>query len=393
VTSRFTFLLLIAAVAVACRGGVTPPSPPSPPPPPPPPNHAPVAVAGGPYSSTNGVVNFDGSASSDSDGDALTFRWEFGDGETSSATKPSHTYAQDGDYTVSLKVTDSKGAPSAPATTTADVSVPSNSVVFMGAGNIASCGGSTDAQTAALIEAVPSAVVFTLGDNAFPDGSDSDYVECYGPTWGQFKSRTHPTLGNHDYDLGNADGAFHYFGDAIGPRGKGYYSYDIGNWHVIVLNDNVEHISFAPGSDQANWLTADLAANAKPCTIAMWHVPLYQSSNSKDYNSNPERRPLWNMLAAAGAEIVLNAQPHHYERLKPMAPDGSVDASHGIREFIVGTGGESALLPTVEIHPNSEVRSAAFGVLKLTLKANSYDWAFVPVSPGSFSDSGSGSCH
>ncbi|MGH7519978.1 MAG: PKD domain-containing protein [Gemmatimonadales bacterium] len=391
--SRFESLLVIAAVGVACRGGVTPPSPPSPPPPPPP-NHPPVAVAGGPYSSTSGVVNFDGSASSDPDGDAITFRWEFGDGETSSAMKPSHTYAQDGDYNVSLRVTDSKGAQSDPATTTADVSIPgSNSVVFIGAGNIATCSGSHDAQTAALIEAVPSAVVFTLGDNAFPDGSDSDYTDCYGPTWGQFRSRTHPTLGNHEYELGNADGAFNYFGDAVGPRGKGYYSYDIGTWHVIVLNDNVEHIAFGPGSEQASWLAADLAANTKPCTIAMWHVPLFQSSNSKDYDSNPERRPLWSLLYSAGAEIVLNAQPHHYERLKPMAPDGSVNESQGIREFIVGTGGESALLPTVEIHPNSEVRGSTFGVLKLTLKANSYDWVFVPVAGASFSDSGSGSCH
>jgi hypothetical protein len=219
-------------------------------------------------------------------------------------------------------------------------------------------------------------------------------VDCYAPTWGRHKAQTHPTLGNHEYDLGNADGAFDYFGGALGPRGKGYYSYDLGaNWHVIVLNDNTPYVSFAPGSDQANWLAADLAANTKRCTIAMWHVPLFLSSNSQNYTTNAERKPLWTILYAAGVDIVLNGQPHHYERLKPMTPDGAVDDPTGIREFTIGTGGASTILPTVAIHPNSDVRGDVFGVLKLTLKADSYDWAFVPIAGASFSDSGSGSCH
>jgi PKD repeat protein len=391
VKSRFEYLILLGAVALACKAA-SDPSPPSPPPPPP--NHPPVAVVGGPYTSSDGVVNFDGSASSDADGDALTFAWNFGDGGSSSAMKPSHTYAADGDYNVSLTVTDSQGAKSAASTTTADVTLPAPSIAFMGASNIASCGSNNDERTAELLDAVPSAVVFTIGDNAFPDGSDSDYVDCYGPTWGREKARTHPTLGNHEYFLGNADGAFDYFGAAIGPRGKGYYSYDLGaSWHVIVLNDNTEYISLAPGSEQYEWLTADLAANTKPCTIAMWHVPLFQSSNSNGYTSNPERKILWTVLYAAAVDIVLNGQPHHYERLKPMTPEGVVDDAHGIRSFTVGVGGESTLMPTVAIHPNSESRGDTFGVLKLTLKAGSYDWAFVPIAGASFSDSGSGSCH
>lgn len=390
--SRFAALLVFAVLALACRESVVP-SPPPPVSPPPPPNSPPIARAGGPYNTSNGVVNFDGSASSDPDGDALTFSWNFGDGARSSDMKPSHTYAESGDYTVSLTVTDTKGAKSDTASTTADVALTSDATVFIGAGNIATCSGSRDSQTAALVAAEPNAVVFTLGDNAFPDGSDANYTDCYGPTWGQFKSRTHPTLGNHEYHLGNADGFFNYFGDGVGARGKGWYSYDVGTWHVIVLNDNSPYISFGPGSEQASWLAADLAANTKPCTIAMWHVPLYQSSNESGFTTNGERKPLWDMLYAANAEIVLNAQPHHYERLKPMTPSGAVDEARGIREFVVGTGGESTALPTVAIHPNSEVRGATFGVLKLTLKTNSYDWAFVPVGGTSFSDSGSGTCH
>jgi hypothetical protein len=391
--SRRAYLVLCAALGVGL-GCQQPANPSPPPPPPPPPNSPPVAVVGGPYSSTNGSVSFDGSASSDPDGDALTFSWTFGDGGTSSEIKPAHTYAQNGDYDVSLVVTDSKGAKSPASTTTADVSIPSNSVVLMGAGNIGDCGSQNDNRTAALIAQVPDAVVFTLGDNAFENGTDSDYVNCYGPSWGQLKARTHPTLGNHDYNMGNADGAFDYYGAAAGTRGKGYYSYDIGAWHVIVLNDNLPYVSFQAGSDQATWLANDLAANTKRCTIAMWHVPLYQSSNSQGGLTNSERKTLWQALYAAGVEIVLNAQPHHYERMKPMNPDGSVDQSNGIREFIVGTGGgQGTALPTLEVHSNSEVRGAAFGVLKLTLQDGSYDWTFVPVPGASFSDAGSGTCH
>jgi len=392
VKSLLATALTFAILGAACQEA-TPPSP-APPPPPPPPNSPPVARAGGPYTSTNGVVTFDGSASTDPDGDALTYSWNFGDGATSSDMKPSHTYAATGDYDVSLRVTDARGAQSDPSTTTADVTIASPSVVMIGAGNITTCTGSRDTQTAALIAAEPDAVVFTLGDNAFPDGSDEDYSDCYGPTWGQFKSRTHPTLGNHEYRLGNADGSFNYFGPQLGERNKGWYSYDLGTtWHVIVLNDNTPYTAFGPGSEQATWLANDLAANTRPCTIAMWHVPLFQSSNTAGYTSNAERRVLWDMLYAAGAEIVLNGQQHQYERMKPMTPAGAVDESNGILEINVGTGGESTELPTVAIHPNSVVRGATFGVLKLTLKTSGYDWAFVPVAGSSFSDSGSGTCH
>jgi len=395
VISRFKFLVLPAVVGLACRGAVEPSATVAlPPPPPPPPNRAPIAVAGGPYTSADGTVRFDGSASSDSDGDPLTFRWAFGDGATSDAVKPSHTYAQDGSYTVTLGVTDNKGAASTPAGTMALVSRP---VVFVGAGNIATCGTSNDEATAQLLDSIPG-TVFTAGDNAFPNGSDSNYVACYGPSWGRHKARTYAVLGNHDYqnlgDKGDARPSFDYFGDRLGPRGLGYYSYDLGAWHIIVLNDKGAYVGLDPASPQAQWLAADLAQNTRRCTLALWHIPLFLSSNSAGYTVNPEHKAIWDVLYAAGVDVVINGQQHHYERMAPMNPDGAVDQARGMRQFNVGTGGgDGVMLPTVAVHPNSEKRAAVFGVLKLTLKLDSYDWEFVPVAGATFSDTGSGTCH
>jgi hypothetical protein len=233
--------------------------------------------------------------------------------------------------------------------------------------------------------------VFTLGDNVFEKGTDSEYVNCYAPTWGKYLSRTHPTLGNHDYETGNADGSFDYFGDRLGPRGLGYYSYDVGAWHIIVLNDKG-----GPDLDptQTAWLQADLSAHASQrCTLAMFHVPLFVSSNLPNWTVNPKHKPMWEILYNAGVDVVLNAQQHNYERFAPMNPDGDLDPTAGIREFNVGTGGEGVDTFIVAIHPHSEVRSGTFGVLKLTLQSSGYDWVFIPAAGSSFTDSGSGSCH
>src|SRR5439155_1573909 len=210
-------------------------------------------------------------------------------------------------------------------------------VADAGAGNIATCGGDEDEATAKLLDGIPGTVV-TLGDNAFPHGTLADYTTCYDPTWGRHKDRTQAVLGNHDYDAGNADGAFAYFGDRAGPRGLGYYSVDLGAWHVIVLNDN---IPFGPGSAQDQWLVNDLAATTGRCTLAMWHVPLFLSSNFDGYTVNDDRKPLWDRLYAAHVDVVLNGHAHHYERFAPMRPDGTRDDAAGIREINAGTGGES----------------------------------------------------
>jgi hypothetical protein len=344
-----------------------------------------VAVVGGPYTSEDGSVSFDGSASSDSDGDALTFAWTFGDGGTSTEAKPTHTYAHDSTYNVALTVTDSKGLASTAANTTASVTTP---IVMVGAGNIASCGSNKHQATAQLVEALPNAKVFTLGDNVFPRSTPANYTDCYDPYWGRFLDRTRATLGNHEYE-GDPNATFDYFGDRAGPRGLGYYSYDLGTWHIIVLND---HGGSSIDPDQMNWLAADLQANTKSCTIAMWHVPLFLSSHTDGWTVNPDHRPIWDLLYNAGAELVLNGQQHNYERFAPMTSAGAVDSTRGIRQFSVGTGGESVDNFTV-IHPNSEVHSATFGIIKLTLKRNSYDWQFMPVAGSTFTDSGSGSCH
>jgi hypothetical protein len=395
VRSRFTLLLLALAFGIGCQPGVTPPSPSSPPSPPPPPP-APTAKVGGPYASTDGVVTFDGSGSSDPGGSSLTYNWSFGDNTTGTGQKPTHTYQTDGTYNVSLTVTNAANVSSTPAATTANINRAAAAAVLVGAGNVATCGAPNDEKTAQLIDAIPG-TVFTLGDNVFEHGTDSEYVSCYSPSWGRFLARTRPTLGNHDYANGGSDasGSFDYFGDRfLSSRGLGYYSYDLGSWHIIVLNDKGDTDPSFKGADatQMQWLADDLNAHPNQCTLAMWHVGLFVSSNTQGWTVNPGHKPLWDLLYAKSVDVVLNGQQHNYERFKPMTPAGDVDEANGIREFNVGTGGESIDNFTV-IHPNSETHAAVFGVLKLTLRAGSYDWAFVPVAGEIYTDSGSGTCH
>ena len=266
--------------------------------------------------------------------------------------------------------------------------------VILAAGNIATCGSTNDEATAALLDNLEG-TVFTLGDNAFPNGSTEAYGVCYQPSWGRHKQRTYAVLGNHEYASGTAAASFDYFGDRAGPPGVGYYSVDLGNWHVIVLNIHDysigEQLPFE-GSAQDRWLEADLAASSKTCTLAMWHAPRFFSSNTLNYTSNAYVTAVWNRLYEAGVDVVLNGHQHQYERFPPLTPTGARDDSRGIRQFNAGTGGESAEMP-IAIAQQSEVLSDAFGLLKLTLDAGQYSWEFVSALPGQFSDSGSGICH
>jgi calcineurin-like phosphoesterase family protein len=266
--------------------------------------------------------------------------------------------------------------------------------VILVAGNIATCGTVNDEATAALLDTLPG-TIFTLGDNVFPDGSQAAYDSCYHPSWGRYKTRTYATLGNHEYSTGTADPSFNYFGTRAGPRELGYYSLDLGNWHIIVLNVNDSTVSASKafeGSAQEAWLKADLAANSKACTIAMWHNTRFFSSNEIGWTSNAYVTGLWNLLYDAGVDVALNGQQHDYERFPPLGPTGSPDEVKGIREFNVGTGGESTET-MIAVAQFSEARSDAFGILKLTLDAGNYSWEFVPSVPGQFSDTGSGTCH
>ncbi len=256
--------------------------------------------------------------------------------------------------------------------------------IFVGAGDIGQCGnGGVPQATARLLDSI-GGTVFALGDNAYPSGRAQDYRDCYDPAWGRHKGRTRPVAGNHEYDTASGAAYYDYFGPNAGPPGAGYYSFELGNWHVIALNSN---IAVGRASAQAAWLRADLAGSSAKCTIAYWHFPLFSSSK---HGNQAQMREFWRILYDAGADLALGAHDHVYERFGPQDPDGSPDQERGIREFIAGTGGAPPY-PFVDVKPNSEVRMSANGVLKLALKSGGYDWDFVPVSgPG---DSGSGTCH
>jgi hypothetical protein len=262
----------------------------------------------------------------------------------------------------------------------------SAAVVLVGAGDIASCTSNDDEATAKLLDGIDG-TVFTAGDNAYENGTATEFTTCYGPTWGRHKSRTHPTIGNHEYNTPGASGYFGYFGSAAGDPSKGYYSYDLGAWHVVVLNSN---LVMTAGSPEEAWLRADLAAHQVRCTLAMWHHPRFSSGH---HGSSTAPQPLWQALYDAGADLVVSGHDHTYERFAPQTPAGQVDLSRGIREFVVGTGGAGLYL-FEHPAPNSEVKNnQTHGVLRLTLYADHYDWKFIPVAGSSFTDSGSASCH
>jgi PKD repeat protein len=263
--------------------------------------------------------------------------------------------------------------------------------VLVGAGDIAGCDQADDSATAAVVSATPG-TVFTLGDNAYSNGTAREFADCYDPTWGAFKDRTRPVAGNHEYNTTDAAPYYAYFGAAAGDPGEGWYSYDIGtDWHVVVLNSNCGHVGgCGAGSPQEQWLRADLAASNRPCTVAMWHHPRFSSG---EHGNDSSTSAFWNALYAAGAELVLNGHDHDYERFAPQDPAAIADPTYGIRELVVGTGG-TALRSISSAVANSEVRNtAAHGVLKLTLNDGSYDWDFLPVSGDTLDDSGSASCH
>jgi hypothetical protein len=263
--------------------------------------------------------------------------------------------------------------------------------VLIGAGDIADCTLLAGAEaTAKLIEQNPGTVM-AIGDLAYPDGTKENF-ECYDKTWGRFKSRTRPAVGNHEFHSTGATFYFQYFGDAAGSSRDGFYSYELGAWHIVVLNSECQEVGGCnAGSRQEKWLRADLAAHPAACTLAYFHKPLF-SSGAK-HGDDPEIKPLWQAFYDANADVVVNGHDHDYERFAPQDPDGKSDARRGIREFVAGTGGKNQR-PFGPPHPNSEIRSTdRFGVLKLTLHSNGYDWQFIPEAGKTFTDSGSGICH
>jgi acid phosphatase type 7 len=271
---------------------------------------------------------------------------------------------------------------------------PSGEVIVVAAGNIADCRREGDEATARLVGGIVGSTVLTLGDNAYPEGTAEDFKECYEPTWGRFKYRTKPVPGNHEYDTQGAQGYFDYFGKAAGDPQKGYYSFNLGSWHLVALNSNCQEIGgCGASSPQVRWLEADLAANEdKSCTLAYMHHARF--SSGEKHGSTHYRKPLWEALYEGGAEVVLSGDEHNYERFAPQTSGGRADPERGIRQFVVGTGGGKGHYPIVDPIANSEVHNdETYGVLKLTLNPESYEWRFVPVEGESFSDSGSARCH
>jgi calcineurin-like phosphoesterase family protein len=245
--------------------------------------------------------------------------------------------------------------------------------------------------TAGLLAGMRLDAVLPLGDLQYRDGDLASFQAVYHQTWGRFKAITRPAVGNHEYGTRGAAGYFSYFGAVAGDPAKGWYSYDLGSWHLIALNSQCRHIGgCGPGSPQERWLRADLAASPATCTLAYWHEPRFSSGHHGD---KPELDALWRALHEAGAEIVMNGHDHNYERFAPQDPQGIPDDTRGIRQFVVGTGGANHR-QFETIRPNSEVRNAdAFGVLVLKLGVERYEWRFVPEPGKEFTDQGTGECH
>lgn len=275
--------------------------------------------------------------------------------------------------------------------------IPGDGVTVYAAGDIADCTKFAPARTGAAKTAAlimdelgknRSAAVLTLGDHTYPNGVLAEFTDCYAPTWGQLKPRTYPTPGNHEYYTKGATGYYEYFGAAAGPGRRGYYSFMLGNWHVISLNSNLNQPM--DHQTQLEWLKNELAQNKSACTLAYWHHPVYSSGGHGD---NPKMQNAWQILFAAGADIVLVSHDHDYERFAPLDDHGRQDRTRGMRQFVVGTGG-ATLTPFRFRRPSSEGGSnSVHGVLKLVLKQNGYEWEFLPVMPGGFTDRGTSFCH
>ena len=262
-------------------------------------------------------------------------------------------------------------------------------VTLVGAGDIATCVGTADSATASLVESIPG-IVFTAGDNVYPDGSRASFLDCYKPTWGAFKDRTRSTIGNHEiYRHPGARPYYRYFGRKAGKSGRGYYRYDAGAWRVYSLTSECRPSSSCYAAQYA-WLSNDLEANPHQCVMAIWHRPLFSTG---PHGSSARMQPLFQLLYDHGAEMVINGHDHMYERYVPLDAEGNPDPLNGIREFVVGTGG-AELYPFKTDSPLIEVRdNSTFGVLRLDLSPGSYNWQFIPVAGSSFTDSGSGTCH
>jgi acid phosphatase type 7 len=265
-----------------------------------------------------------------------------------------------------------------------------------GAGTATKC---RQMDTSTLALSLDPDAVLALGDLQYDCGGYAAFLRSYDPSWGRLKALTHPVPGNHEYDTTGAtdcsptptaDGYFRYFGAAAGDPGEGWYSFDVGTWHVVALNSNCAEIGGCTiTSPQGGWLQADLAADDATCTLAYMHAPRFSSGTHGNIAS---MGPFWQLLHADGADVVLAGHDHGYERFAPLDPNQQADPA-GIRSFVVGTGGKNLRETYPSAQPGSEVRIGdRFGVLELTLRDGAYDWAFAPTTGEPPLDAGTGTC-
>ncbi len=257
--------------------------------------------------------------------------------------------------------------------------------VLVGAGDIGTCQSTNDEATALLLDSL-AGTVFTAGDNDYSDATPAPaYGVCFDSTWGRHQARIRPAPGEDDRRNNSLDEYLDYFGAAAHPP-TGYYSYDLGAWHIVVLNAT-------PSVDtvQLNWLRADLAAHPALCTVAIAHRPRFSSGNA---SSAPGQAALFQVLYETGVELLVSGNDHDYERFAPQAPDQTPDPDSGVVQFVVGTGGKSHGRINLPLERNSVAQNAdSYGVLRLVLHPTSYEWGFFPIRGRTFTDSGSADCH
>jgi hypothetical protein len=285
--------------------------------------------------------------------------------------------------------------PAASAQTKKSATDNSTTFTIYAAGDIADCRKlsaleTNAAKTATLIasglQKNKNAYAMTLGDNTYPIGKPEEFNDCYDKTWGQFKTRTLPSPGNHDYGVPLAAGYYHYFDELAGTKRLGYYKKRLGNWLILSLNSNIKNQAMQA---QLAWLKSTLKDNPSTCTLAFWHHPVYSSGG---HGNNKTMRDAWEILADAKADIVLSGHDHHYERFTTIDKDGSPNSEYGIRSFVVGTGG-AKLSPVFLVKDGSEFRqNDHHGVLKLNLANNSYAWEFISADNNQVLDKGQASC-
>ncbi|HEX6574934.1 MAG TPA: metallophosphoesterase [Gemmatimonadaceae bacterium] len=275
--------------------------------------------------------------------------------------------------------------------------------VMVGVGDIAECGDGGDEETAILVDSLLKAdsaagvtsIAFTLGDNAYPAGLDRDYVRCFGPSWGDPNKRImkvlRPAIGNHDSQSSRGAAYYRYFGERAGPPSKGFYSYDIGDWHAVVLNSEIPiFYSRLDRARQEQWLIKDLRSSNKLCTVAYFHRPRFSSGA---HGSSPAMQGLWKILAEHGVDLVLNGHDHHYERFLPMNAAGVLDTLNGMEQIIAGTGGGGMTGIRKNVAKNSEVQiQGHWGILIVTLGNGDYRTSFLDVNRRVWDPSGR-KCH